>query len=963
MHGRLLRYAGLWNSALVAFLLFGCVRLMGAPSVFPGVESDQPADPALVQGVLPNGFGYAILPNQEPRNRISMRLVVGVGSMHESEKERGYAHFVEHMAFRGTEKYPGDSLSKMLERKGIAADHGNEAITSYRYTIYSLDLPDCSRETILLGLDVLHEYATANAFDKKAMEVERGVIQSEKELRGDPSYHLYQARIRHLWPNSRYANRAPIGTMPSIKTCSARQLRRFYRTWYRPERMCIAVVGNLDAGDMRKEVEAVFGPMKASGDAPVEPADFVPAKASASDVTVYRDSTFMGVVLQLEHPSPYPRTDDTHEKRVEWLHQQLAFMMFQMRLEKLSRAKADSFVSPGAYISYPIEGWKQASVSAGTSHDNWRRAAADLETERRRAIQFGFNEQELTRAKAVLKMSYRQAVTSAATRPSAMLSATLTGCLVNGQQFVRPETVETDLSKALEEATLADCRGAFRKEWGVSAPHVLAATNYMAPLNRRDLAEVLNASHSAEIKPAEKQESVSFAYTSFGAEGTLTKHQRIEDLDLHLAEFENKVRLNFKRTDFEADRVDIFVRAGTGRLSQPPDKAGLNILADAVFLQGGLGKHSTSELAELLAGHAISLHFSSGMDGFYLSATCARRDLVLCLQVLAAYMSDPGFRKEAMKDGNAALGGMYSRLMGTPGGPITARSLRVLAGGDCRVGLPEANEAYSRTLEEVKDWVGPQMRQGAVEMSVVGDTDWDEIVGAVGKSIGSLPKRYDHPLQPVDSGLRFRTSMKSPIVYPIGENFRQLALYMVWPVENTGDIHLERRYRLLGELLEDRLRFRLREELGASYYQSATYHYEENSSSFGLFSVYAELPPAKLTAAIACINKEIKEFGAGRISEESFERVKQPFLRLRIDDLRTNGYWAYSVLRDAQLNPARLDAARERGADCASITRAEIESLASLYLQSSRAITFIAAPASNLTFMLNAPEVPVRLGK
>ena len=118
----------------IAWGAFCSSPLLGSPWQ-PG-PVDLPFDPTVRLGTLPNGLRYAIMPNHNPQNRISLRLLVSVGSLDEQDNQRGLAHFIEHMAFRGTKQYPKNTLVPTLEKMGMELGPDTAAFTSYDFTVY-----------------------------------------------------------------------------------------------------------------------------------------------------------------------------------------------------------------------------------------------------------------------------------------------------------------------------------------------------------------------------------------------------------------------------------------------------------------------------------------------------------------------------------------------------------------------------------------------------------------------------------------------------------------------------------------------------------------------------------------------------------------------------------------------------------------------------------------------------------
>lgn len=930
-----------WLLPLVVLL---ALRLTAA-GPWPEVASDLLPDPKLLQGTLPNGLRYAILPNAEPKDRISLRLLVAVGSLHEREDERGLAHFVEHMVFRGTRSHPGDTLIKLLERRGIGQGPDSNAFTNYNYTIYHLELPDAQETTLRLGLQTLREYAEEALFKAKFLAAERGVILSEKATRAKPDYLLSLSNFGFLWPDSRQVRRTPIGTDAVIKNCTREQLAAFYDSWYRPERMAIIVVGDVPAGSTAPLVQQVFAPLQARAPPREEPGDRIPSTSAGPNIHVYTHPAQVGTLFILEHPSPAPRARDTHARRVELLHLALAFTMFQSRLEKYSHQNEGTFVSPRVFVDYPTPEWQNviASVTGGIA--NWRRVVADLEQEHRRAFFHGFSNEELRIARANYVSAYTQAVRSASSRPSEWLAGQLADCLLNGALFTTPEALQRDLAAEVEAATLADCLAAFRKAWSTKAPHVFVASNPEFSGRATEVAEVLNNSRKFKMDAPVNLAAAEFAYGDFGPPGQIARHEHVADLDVRLAELSNGVRFNFKPTQFVADIVDVYVRVGTGKLSQPAGQPGLDILASTALTGGGLRKHGVQELRDLLAGRALQVTFGVDTDALVFSGRSARRDLPLCLQVIAAYLTDAAYRPEVMKDAYAAFGSMYSSLAASPGGPITQAAQRVLAGGDARFGIPAPDELFSRNLTELAEWLEPQFKHGPIELAVVGDISWEEASAAATRTLGALPARQPRPASLEGATVRTAQPGKTLYVYFTAPALKQAALAWCWPVPDCDNAHQERRCRLLGELITERLRVRIREELGAAYSPAASLMQHEGFPGFSYLIAYVEVPPAQMQQVVRVVNQEINALGSKRIGDDEFQRVRQPMLRAREDDLHANSYWIYTVLRDAQQRPERLAATRDRATDTAAITSKELQSLAKRYLVSKNAFLFIAGPA------------------
>ena len=930
---------------LTRLLVLALVAALTAQAT-PWVDQpgDLPPDPAIKFGTLPNGLRYAIRPNAEPKDRISLRLLVSAGSLVERDDERGLAHFIEHMAFRGTKAYPQDSLVTALERHGIGLGPDNTAFTSYDYTVYHLELPDTTPGMLRLGLEVFREYASNLTFDPDAIAKERGVVLSEKDTRNTPQQRVFDANVWSLWPDSRYYKRAPIGLESCIQKFTRDQFVAFYDAWYRPERIAVIIVGNVEPAQAEALITEILGPLAARSPARPEPADAIPTRATIPDVAMFVDDSLGGVRFNFTHPQAHPRTPSTHAERVAYLHRALAFAMFTKRLEWTARRRSGTYVAPSVTTDTFMPGWEVVSFSASARNDNWRTLAAELEQEHRRAFLLGFKEDELKLAKASVARNYEEAVRSAPTVRSESIAAQIASNLLYGGVLTTPEEAQRDLAADLEASTLAECAQAFRNAWTSAPPHVLVTTNSYFTSNRNTICEVLNQSRGVKVRLQAPPEDVTFHYHYFGDPGKLAHEEYVPDLDVHLGRFNNGVRLNFKSTPFEADSVRVIVRVGTGKLSQPADQPGLDLLASHGFIHGGLVLHTNDELDALLTHHVVSVQFGVEPDAFVFYGQCARRDLLLTMQMIGAYLTDPAYRVTTMTEVQASLGNFYSEYDSAPSGAILRRAERVLAPSNPCIGIPEANETYARTFKELGKWLGPQFKKGAIELSIVGDASWPEAAAAVSSTLGAMRQRDPYPESAKTPAIPFATPSKFPVFYPLDLNMRQTSIAWFWPMADCNDTHMIRRCSLLAAVLSELVYTRLRGELGATYTPAADFVQYDGWPTFSYFTLRADVATAMGTKAAGVMHREIENLLANGINEDVFQRARLPYLRSRDEDLRSNGYWGHTVLRDAQLHPERLASARDRATDTPNITRAELEALARRYLAPARGFLFIAEP-------------------
>ena len=192
-------------------------------------------------GKLENGLTYYIRKNEKPKNRAELRLVVNAGSVLEDDDQQGLAHFVEHMAFNGTEGFAKNELVDYLESIGVGFGPDINAYTSFDETVYQLQVPTDSTDIVKQAFQILEEWAHKVSFDDEEIDRERGVVIEEWRSGRGAMARMRDKQYPIMFHESRYAERLPIGKTEILKEFPYETLRRFYHKWYRPDLMAVVV--------------------------------------------------------------------------------------------------------------------------------------------------------------------------------------------------------------------------------------------------------------------------------------------------------------------------------------------------------------------------------------------------------------------------------------------------------------------------------------------------------------------------------------------------------------------------------------------------------------------------------------------------------------------------------------------------------------------------------------------------
>jgi zinc protease len=928
---------------LLLTVLLSASRL-GAALPFPQAVSDLPPDPAARFGSLPNGLRYVILPNREPKNRASLRLLVLSGSLEEAKDQRGLAHFLEHMAFNGSTHNPPGTLIEYFQRLGMSFGGDTNAYTDFDHTAYQIELPDVQPATIAKGLQVFADFAGGLLLRPEMIAKERPIILSEKRTRDSIEYREYLAFYKFELDGTLFPQRMPIGEQSVIEQAQRDRFLSLYNTWYRPGRMAVIVVGNVDPPAVEKQIAAAFGGVADRTPAPADPDLGHVTLALGLRAAYHAEPQAPSTDVTIDVVAPYRYQPDTASLRRVHLARDLAAAMFNRRLAILSKIDGAPFIRGSVTIGEYFNFYRDAGIDLTCPPGQWQPALGAAEQELRRALQFGFTPAELREAVANARNALEQAAKTAPTRHSDELANDLVQSLVEKNVFTSPAGDLALYGLDLDKVTPEDCANALSVAFGAPGRYVMVIGN--AKIDGDSTAAIVAAyqkSAGIAVLPPAATSDAAFAYTDFGPPGKIADRKQVADLDITEAAFANGVRVNFKKTDFEENQIRISVRIGSGQLTAPSDEPGLAFFSNLNFAAGGLGRHSADDLQRILAGRTVAMEFKARGDALEFTAATNRDDLLLQLQLIAAYVADPGYRPEALRLARKELAEFYNNLDHSVEGPLQSQVPLLLASGDSRFGLPARDIVASRTFAEEKKWLGPQFGSGPIEIGIVGDVDVDAALSAVARTFGALPPRRPKPAYAAERRVVFPEKPFAKI-YSVPSVIPKAEVALYWPTADGRDIQRRRRLSLLAEIFTDRLRVKIREQLGGAYDAEAASEPSETFTDYGQMEAEVVVAPARapeISNAILAIAGDLQKNG---VTPDQLERAKRPLLTAVHEAVRTNPYWLGAVVSECQEFPQRLDWARSILTDYPAMTKADVDALAKAYLSPDRAFKVIVVP-------------------
>ncbi len=908
-----------------------------------GEGSDLKPDPKAVFGSLGNGFNYIVYPNAEPPGQFSVRLHIAAGSLMEKDNQRGLAHFLEHMVFNGSKNFTPDELIPKMQRLGIAFGAHANAYTSFDETVYMLDLPNLDKETVDLTFTVMRDFADGALLLKDEIDKERGVIISEKTSRDSVGYRMMLKQFEYLLPGSRLMQRVPIGTEEVIKGAPRERFTEFYNDFYTPSRMTFVVVGDFKAEEMEKRVRETFISMTNPEKTGNNPPNDKPPSGHGFRTEVFTDKEISSDDLTLYNIRPHTPKIDTKAERLSRYPLSLAHSILNRRFDVLSKEEGSPILGGGANRSVLFNQIEQGGLTVSPAENKWKAAIPVMEQELRRAFLHGFTQTEVDEAKARYINAAEQAVKRAPTRESAGLAMGLIGSIGKKSVFTTPDTSLELAKKGLTRLSPGDCHKAFQKFWDTKDLSLVFTSRKIEEGTTDKLKKLYLESSNVEVNAPEQVVLAAFGYTDFGKAGTIARRNDLKDFEATQLILSNNIRVNFKQTDFAKNSISLSARFGSGQLTQPKDVPGMDRFASMVFQGGGLGKHSEDELKRILAGKNVGVGFGIGEGDFSLGGRTTPEDLELQLQLMCAYLTDPGFRPEAERMFKMALPMIYKQLEHSMQGAMVQMSSQ-LYGGDDRFEFPPREKALSYKTEQVKGWLLPQFEDSYLELTVVGDFDKEKLIPLLLKTFGALPARKDSKPDFVERRRIYMPSSPGRELLNFDSKIPNAAAVAVWKIPATGDnIKRSRRFNILSSILSDRLREEIREKLGGSYSPRAGAA-PSQVLDFGMMRAMAQVKPEETKKYGELMIKLANIMAQKGVTQDELERALKPLQSNLKESLRDNSYWLGTVLGASQENPHVLDWARTRDSDYAAVTVEELNALAKEFLKKDNALLYELVP-------------------
>ena len=919
------------------------------PGLLDTADEAIPNDESVRTGVLDNGLTYYVRENDNPGSKADVRLAIKAGSVDEWSDETGVAHFVEHMLFNGTERFPENELIDTLRSFGAAFGADVNAYTAFDETVYTLTVPNAD-ESVELGLTVLEQWLSHALFDESQVVAERGVVLDEWRVRTQSTQgRLFDVAEAMYLAETPYADRAPIGDQGSIESMPQTVLRAFYDRWYRPDNAAIIVVGDIDVDEIVADLERLFGPATV-------PAEALPARDDTSfDVDLdpafglHADPDQQTVDVEVTLPLPAVQGSGTLALRTGLIDDMIYDALVRRLKNDLAAGLAPFDVVTRGSNSF-VESLDAPALYTFTDADRVTDTLVALLDEYERAYRFGFTEQETDLARDTLRSYYDSRYEGRESNQDSDYADTLVGAFLDGASYPSIADEYAIVTSILDAVTPEAMARRFQARWANSAPHVIISTPEGVADRMPTEAEVLGLIAATPDRPLDargQQRDLPDALMErpesqapLTIESVLPQGDSL--FDPVRVVFPNGVTVILNSNGIVEGQV-FYQAASPGGSSLVDDADVVDALYAAdVVTASGVADFNDAEAAQITAGSdaVVAAWIDPYLDHFAGSAAVA--DLEVLFQKLHLSMTQPRFDPIALDQLRNRVGPLVAdpASNASAAGDDAIRDLRYP--DELRyASLPTPEQFDTLDLDGIErvwrdrygdasDWV----------FVFAGDIDIDAVIDLAGSYLGTLPgsgatESWIDVEDPPPAGVA-----AAEVVAGTGDT-ASLTMLFTSPVDDI-DAELRVTADVATELIRARLTDVIREELGESYSPSAVSYVTTDPDPAVETYVFVTGSPGRVGSIAELVVAELDELGTdGPSDQEFFNAFAQVDEALNF----VNNVTFVQELLDAELHPAReLDDYLFEYAELRSITADRVRSYIDTHMPPDRYIEVTVVP-------------------
>ena len=868
-------------------------------SAFAESENLDDFDYTVKRSTLDNGISLIIRENNEPKNRILLRLVVKAGSCMEDDDQKGVAHFVEHMCFNGTKNFEKSAIVDYFEKLGMKFGPEVNAYTNFEETVYMLELPADNPEILKTSLNVLRDWAVDVTFDSSEIEKERGVVVEEwrtrtKTLQGRMKSFEDPVYLR----GSRYEQRPVLGDMDIIKTISRERIIDFYKKWYRPELMTVIAIGDFKTEEMQKSIEEIMGTIPASEEKIKLPEFTVPEQKEKS-IDIMRDPEITVEEIYIVGPKKNVLSD------METYAYDFVIDIFNQRCRDITNSLDSKWINAKIGSFSKTNNLNLYFLQINPKNGKFIEAFKAFLDEYERFMNFGVTESEFS----IMKQSYlqkaKQNYENRNKQQSGNFSANLVKHALTGQKYLSNEDYYKKYTESLEKMTpeiILDTAKKIFVDRGVQLLLFLPEKSEI-PSNQEIMNIWTNYVSEAAKVPYENETEEIVLMDRPSKKGTIKEKKKIKELGATFYKFKNGVKVITKKTDFVKNEIQYYAISDGGNYLVDEQDFPSASLMSLYSSRSGCGGKTYSQLLKVAQKKRISVNYGCNTTTEYIFGNASNDNLEETLQIVNMTLREPQFEKEAWE----VISEDYKRRAESFGRDKTQvfySELNKIFYGDNVLFAPIDKKWYSMLDSEIAERVFKERFGNPADFVFIfiGDFDEKKLIDQCAYYLGTLETndKFDEA-----KWLFFPFPKENKTVTVKKGNDKYGIVYLCLGCDLPEKKNNEEGFKdvtLMDQLvnyLNIRLREVIREEKSGSYDVRCSGGINGWPERSVKVQIQFNCEPERQEELRDYVIKTIEEIKAGDISDEIITKLKEGYFRSVESSLRNNNWWRSRIISEA----------------------------------------------------------------
>jgi zinc protease len=861
------------------------------------LTGDIPINPNVKTGTLKNGLKYYIEYNNKPENKVELRLAVNAGAILEDESQLGLAHFMEHMNFNGLKHFPKNELVHYLQSIGVAFGNDLNAYTGFDETVYILPVPGENPGKLDSAFMVLADWSGASLLTPEEIDKERGVILAESRLGKGANDRMMKIWLPEMFNGSRYAVRLPIGNDSIIENFDHSVLIKFNDDWYRPNLQAVIVVGDMPVDVAEKLIIEKFSNFENPKGSPERQESFLVKPYEKNEAMVVSDNEANRTSISIygsSHPGkPITTLNDYRGKLIE----ELCFSMLRARLNELSVSANPPFIGAYAYLGGGwARGYESFMAGARCGSTEIEKAVEALVTESIRVKEYGFTEDELTRAKAAMLSEYEKRYNERDKTESERLTNELVDNFFEKDAIPGIEWEYNFVKDNINLVMLSDFEKV-RQQIDIDKSFFALVTSKTQPGLPTDeqLKGWIETALKKHVEAYTENKIASTLLTGIPVSGKIIKTEKNEKLGTTTYTLSNKVTVCIRPTDFKNDEILIKgSRFGGFSLYKGDDYQSAQWCSN-LQKDMGYGNFSNPDLTKFLSGKIASVNttisdYTESVDG-----KCSVKDMETMFQLLYLKCTSPRKDESAFQSFVTRSKQQLELLKQNPQYLFIDSAFNTFYQGNKRAHIIQSVADYDKiNIDHAISYYSERIgNPTGMYYTIVGSFTEEQIVPLIEKYIGGMVSA-DINIQYSDIGLFPKAGNNSFTLHKGTEQQAMLMHYISgkMPFNADDNFMLEQ----LNAVLNNKVIDTIREKMSAIYGGGCGGSLQKYPREEFMVQSYFPCSPdniEKVNTAFLGLIESTKVTGG--ITEYDWTQAREPAIEKNRVDLKLNEYWLNSL--------------------------------------------------------------------